>query len=121
MKLSTVARRNIVLFSTGFVVLSAILPDHRPWAHGWAVLLGGTWGAGFLIGLLSVFVAVGYRRVRSFILQKDDASDPFRRELDSDEVLIVFCVSLLAVSAIYLVGAHGGFSSLEAAEDFSLR
>lgn len=121
MKIAERTRKNALLFVTGFIVLSAILPDHKPWAHSWIVMIGGTYGAGVLIGLVSILVSQSYSKLRPHVLPLADELSPLQQELQNDEVFVVFCLSLIVVSVIYLLGAAGVFEGLSATEELSLR
>lgn len=97
---------------TALIVFTAILPKHDPFAHGWAVLIGGTVGTAFLIFLTCAVVSTGYRSIRARILPPESQYCPARNELHMDEVLIAVCVTLLVVSAVAFMQQAGIFQAL---------
>ena len=113
MNLSTETKKTTLLLVTAFACFVARWPGHHPWTAGsvWGVVAGVLMSY-FIIMVLCALVGAAYERLSIAILPKPEYSSSARQRLETDEVIIVTCATLLLVSIVVLMGDAGVFEGL---------
>jgi xanthine/uracil permease len=113
MNLSTDTKRSSLLVVTAFACFVARWPGHRPWAAGGVFgVLAGVVVSYIIIMFLCAMVGAAYERLSTVILPEPEHPGSARHRLETDEVTIVTCATLLIVSILELMGDAGVFEGL---------
>lgn len=113
MNLSTETKKTSLTLTTAFVCLVARWPGHHPWATGGVSgVVAGVVASYIIIMFLCAMVGAAYERLSKAILPEPEYAESARHRLNTDEVTISTCATLLIVSILELMGDAGVFEGL---------
>lgn len=112
MKLSPDSTRQAFQLAVSGVTFCAMIPGHKPWEHGWGVVIGGVLACFVAIMLVSGVVFGGYLKIRERMIHKALLGHPSRPELQPDETSIVVSLTVAVIAVFVLLADVGAFAGL---------